>query len=150
MKTNLRRDELSPLSSVRSLLCDQHHFVPKHHSSLLKWRSLVYQNDLRGKNWVRTFSRVRKDVDARDDRILLTYAHHGDPGIIHGWKSRARKRSETKRLRSQKRSKLLTPQTTSTSDSCDPSPGGERFQFSQLTGKYRPYNTISNSSIHHY
>ncbi len=24
------------------------------------------------------------------------------------------------------RSKLLTPQTTSTSDSCDPSPGGER------------------------
>ena len=67
------------------------------------------QNDLRGKNWVRTFSRVRKDVDALDDRILLPYAQHGDPGIIHGWKSRARKRSETRRLRSAKGYELEDP-----------------------------------------
>ena len=67
------------------------------------------QNDLRGKNWVRTFSRVRKDVDALDDRIFLPYAQHGDPGIIHGWKSRARKRSETRRLRSAKGYELEDP-----------------------------------------
>jgi hypothetical protein len=68
--------ELSPLSSVQSLLCDQHHFVPQHHSCLLRRRSLVYQHDLRGENWVPTVSRARKDVDALD-RIPFS----GDPGI---------------------------------------------------------------------
>jgi hypothetical protein len=99
--------ELSPQSSVRSLLCAQHHFVAQLHSSLLKWRSLVYLHDLRGENWVPTFSRARQDVDALD-RI----PSRGDPGI-QSWQSRRQERPGNDNFAPKKFSP--TPSTTHSS-----------------------------------